>query len=243
MKRKPKIRSTNSRKDTPDRLLDAAEEVFARSGYDAASIRAITRAARVPLALAHYHFKSKKELFRRVFARRVDELRARRLAVLEKFRDAADGEPIPVDQIVEAFAYPAFELSINGAPGWKNYMKLNAQISISDKYVALVGDLFDPTATTFLKEMRRSLPNASPAAISWTYLFLVAAIAAALAESGRIELLSKSKVKSSQLAQACENVKRVISAGFKALEEHQPEEPEKRASEHPVSEVSEFGAR
>ena len=97
-------------------------------------------------------------------------------------------------------------------------MKLNAQISISEKYVAMVGDLFDPTATTFLREMRRSLPNASPAAINWGYLFFVATIAAVLAESGRIELLSKKKIRSSQLTQACGNAKRVISAELKALE-------------------------
>ena len=218
MKRKAKSRES-SRKDTPDRLLNAAEEVFARSGYDAASIRAITRAARVPLALAHYHFKSKKDLFRRVLARRVDELCTRRLEMLNNFKEAANGDPIPVIQIVEAFAEPAFDLSIHGGPGWKNYMKLNAQISISKKYVAMVGDLFDPTATSFLNEMRRSLPGASPAAIDWAYLFFVAAIAAALAESGRIELLSKSKVKSSQLAHALDNAKRMISAGMEALDD------------------------
>jgi AcrR family transcriptional regulator len=218
MKQKSKLRSGNSRKDTPDRLLDAAEEVFASSGYDAASIREITRVARVPLALAHYHFENKKELFRQVLARRVDELRTRRLALLGKFKHAANGGPLAIAQIVEAFTEPAFELSMRGGPGWKNYMKLNAQISISKKYVAMVGDLFDPTATTFLREMRRSLPNASPAAINWGYLFFVATIAAVLAESGRIELLSKKKIRSSQLTQACDNAKRVISAGLKALE-------------------------
>ena len=67
MKQKSKLRSSNSSGRYSRSLLDAAEEVFASSGYDAASIRAITRVARVPLALAHYHFKNKKELFRQVW--------------------------------------------------------------------------------------------------------------------------------------------------------------------------------
>jgi AcrR family transcriptional regulator len=217
MKAKAKSRRKNGRNDTSDRLLDAAEEVFARSGYDAASIRAITKVARVQLALAHYHFKSKEQLFRQVLTRRDDELRSRRLAMLQKFKDQANGEPVPVGHIVEAFAEPAFYLSIHGGPGWKNYMKLNAQISIAEKYVAMVGDIYDPTATVFLREIRHSLPNATAASITWGYLFAVAAIAAALSESGRIELLSKNKLRSSQLAQAYAHAKVMISAGLQAL--------------------------
>jgi AcrR family transcriptional regulator len=217
MKAKAKSRRKNGRNDTSDRLLDAAEEVFARSGYDAASIRTITKVARVQLALAHYHFKSKEQLFRQVLTRRDDELRSRRLAMLQKFKDQANGEPVPVSHIVEAFAEPAFYLSIHGGAGWKNYMKLNAQISIAEKYVAMVGDIYDPTATVFLREIRHSLPNATAASITWGYLFAVAAIAVALSESGRIELLSKNKLRSSQLAQGYAHAKVMISAGLQAL--------------------------
>ena len=99
MKQKSKLRSGNSRKDIPDRLLDAAEEVFASSGYDATSIRAITRVARVPLALAHYHFKNKKELFRQVLVRRVDELRTRRLALLGNSNALQMAGPLPLPKL------------------------------------------------------------------------------------------------------------------------------------------------
>jgi AcrR family transcriptional regulator len=202
---------------TPDRLLDAAEAVFARNGYDAASIRTITKVARVPLALAHYHFKSKEELFRRVLIRRVDALRSKRLELLQKFKDRALGRPIPIDEVVEAFAEPAFHLSMNGGQGWKNYMKLNAQISIAEKYVSMVGDVYDPTATIFMGEMHRALPNASAPSIKWGYLFAVAVTAAALAESGRIEILSNNKIKSSQLVQAYNHAKIFISDGLQGL--------------------------
>lgn len=214
---KVKAKSRNSSNGTPERLLDAAEEVFAKSGYDAASIRTITKVARVQLALAHYHFKNKEELFRQVLIRRVAELRFKRLALLQTFRDAARGRPLPISQVVEAFAEPAFDLSIRGGRGWKNYMKINAQISISEKYVSMVGDIYDPTATTFIREMHRSLPHAASASIKWGYLFAVAVTAAALSESGRIEVLSNNKIRSSQLMQAYNHAKVVISAGLQAL--------------------------
>ena len=48
---------------TKERLLDAAEELFAERGYAGTSLRAVTGAARVNLAAAHYHFGGKRELF------------------------------------------------------------------------------------------------------------------------------------------------------------------------------------
>ena len=55
---------------TRERILDAAERLFAERGYDGASLRAITGQARVNLAAVNYHFRSKRALMRAVFARR-----------------------------------------------------------------------------------------------------------------------------------------------------------------------------
>ena len=46
--------------DTKERLLDAAEEVFAREGYRAASLRTITEHAAVNRAAVNYHYGSQR---------------------------------------------------------------------------------------------------------------------------------------------------------------------------------------
>src|SRR5436305_4868350 len=69
---------------TRERILDAAEETFARQGYFAATIRGITRTAGVELSLSRYHFGSKDELFRQVVARRADAICAMLEASLAK---------------------------------------------------------------------------------------------------------------------------------------------------------------
>ena len=48
---------------TRDRILDAAEELFAEQGF-ASSLRNITSSAGVNLAAVNYHFGSKEELIR-----------------------------------------------------------------------------------------------------------------------------------------------------------------------------------
>ena len=43
------------------KILDAAEELFAQSGFSETSLRQITNKAEVNLASVNYHFGSKKE--------------------------------------------------------------------------------------------------------------------------------------------------------------------------------------
>ncbi len=55
--------------DTVDRILDAAEILFAEKGFSETSLRQITGKAQVNLAAVNYHFGSKNALIQAVFAR------------------------------------------------------------------------------------------------------------------------------------------------------------------------------
>lgn len=57
---------------TPDRLLDAAEELFAARGFDSVSTREIADAAGVNLAGIRYHFGGKRGLYLAVLRRAMD---------------------------------------------------------------------------------------------------------------------------------------------------------------------------
>jgi AcrR family transcriptional regulator len=92
--------------DTPERILDAAERLFARQGVAATSLRSITTDAGVNPAASHYHFGSKRELVAAILTRRItplSEARIRRLEQLEKLHPAG---PIPIGPLVEAFVVP-----------------------------------------------------------------------------------------------------------------------------------------
>jgi AcrR family transcriptional regulator len=49
--------------ETRERILDAAERLFARNTFEGASIREIAKAAGVPVALVNFHGGSKEELY------------------------------------------------------------------------------------------------------------------------------------------------------------------------------------
>jgi len=92
--------------ETPQRLLDAAEELFAARGYDGASVREITQRAGCNLAAINYYFDGKTNLYRAVFERRLTALRTSRLEAIARAREErADLEGL-LRVFAEAFLEP-----------------------------------------------------------------------------------------------------------------------------------------
>jgi len=78
--------------DTKDRILDAAEHLYARKGYHSTSLREITGQAGVNLAAVNYHFGSKENLLRAILERRIVPLNEVRLELLKKVKEQAISE-------------------------------------------------------------------------------------------------------------------------------------------------------
>ena len=68
---------------TKDRILGAAEELFAQHGFAGTSLRQVTSLAAVNIAAVNYHFGSKENLVNEVFRRRMDDMTALRLSQLK----------------------------------------------------------------------------------------------------------------------------------------------------------------
>ena len=111
--------------DTKEKILDVAEELFAKIGYQGTSMRAITSRAKVNLAAANYHFGSKQGLITAVIERRLLPLNSLREQGLNAAREKAaqaGGKP-SVEAVLRAFIEPTLLLS-ESAPGAKNFITL-----------------------------------------------------------------------------------------------------------------------
>lgn len=87
------------RSDTRDALLTAARKLFAKKGYDGASIRAITTEAGANLGAVTYHFGSKRRLYEAVLDQVLQPMDQRADAVF-----AAPGTPLDrLEALVRAF--------------------------------------------------------------------------------------------------------------------------------------------
>lgn len=95
--------------DTTSSILDAAELLFAKQGYDATSIREITRHAGVNVAAVNYHFGDKPALLRAVTDRIVTPLNQRRFHLLDLAQARAEPAPPDLEAVLDAFIRPDVE--------------------------------------------------------------------------------------------------------------------------------------
>src|SRR6185312_8911583 len=124
-----KTRSVNRSGSTKERILAAAETLFAQRGFDGASLRQLTSDAGVNLAAVNYHFGSKEKLVEQVFRRRLDALNAQRLAALARVA----GQPeTRLEDVLDAFIRPALELSHEDSGSL--FMRLLPQLSKEELY-------------------------------------------------------------------------------------------------------------
>src|SRR5690606_27657654 len=114
---------------TKEKILDAAESLFVQRGYYGTSLRDISKAAGVQLALAHYHFGSKEDLFRAVIDRRAEEnADSMRTALSNVVIASGDKAPDP-EAVLRSFIKPVVDRSLRGGEGWRNYIRLLAQVA------------------------------------------------------------------------------------------------------------------
>jgi AcrR family transcriptional regulator len=211
------MRKKNSTRPGSERILDAAEGLFAKRGYHGVSLRDITQSAGVDVALVGYHFGGKRELFAAVFERRAEVLNRERLVLLEEVRRAARPGAPAIESIVNAFTQPLLQRAARGGPGWKSYFALVAYVNNSPEFAVMMTRHFDPLVDRFIAVLREALPECPPREIYWGYQFLTGALTLTFAETGRIDKLSAGLCRSSDLDSVYERLAPFVAAGFRAL--------------------------
>jgi AcrR family transcriptional regulator len=209
---------TKERQHTRDRILDAAEELFAQKGHEGVSVRRIMSKAEADVSLAYYHFKSKRDLFDQVMLRRADILNDIRLKALEAVEKRHPDDAPTVEEIIDAFTHPLLDLLANEHEKWKHYFQLIAQINNSPEWGGeLMTRYFDPLVKRFVEALRVALPDCDDADLYWSYHFLSGALTLTFAETGRIDNLSGGKVRASDLASVVDRMPKFLAAGFERL--------------------------
>jgi len=203
---------------TRDRILDAAEHLFAARGFHGCSIRDITGEAGVDVALANYHFGSKQGLLEAVVMRRAQDLNAERLARLDAVLATSRGRTPSLEAIIDAFTHPLLDRSTRGSAGWKSYFALIAEVNNSPEFGGvLMPRHFDPVVQRFIEAIRLALPGSHDRDVYWAYHFLSGALTLTFAETGRIDKLSGGVCRSGDLVSVHQRLVPYCAAGFRAL--------------------------
>ncbi len=144
---------------TRERLLDEAEELFARFGYEAVSVRSIAAAAEANVAAVNYHFGGKENLYLEVLRRRLEPKRRRLLAAMEEIESVPAGRP-RLEMLVRSFVQAHLEDALTG-PGGAMGMRLISRELAEPRQGALVllTDLIGPVRRRYLDLLSEELPE------------------------------------------------------------------------------------
>lgn len=168
-----------SQPDTKQRILDAAERLFAEGGFHHTSLRAITTKAGVNLAAVNYHFGGKEALVEAIFERRLSPLNAARRQQLDAVRDRAraEGRAPDIEEVLRAFIEPTLAFRDAG-PGARAFISLVGR-ALSEPDGVVRGAFLhhmQPLFTYLLELTRSALPHLDPQRTFWRLFFALSAI-------------------------------------------------------------------
>jgi AcrR family transcriptional regulator len=200
--------------DTPARILEVAEELFASNGYRAVSLRSIMRESGVNIAAVHYHFGSKEALLERIFELHCGPMNDERLRLLADCR-AGPGRPPMLEQVLEAYLRPALRPADERA---RRFMRLRAAIAHeqADLSQQLVARHFNAVTKKFVTALVAELGHLPSDDFYWRMHFLLGAQYYTLANPGRIQVISGNVCDPSDAERAIRELVVFAAAGFRA---------------------------
>lgn len=167
-------------RDTRGALLRAATFVFADRGFDAATLREVTRAAGANIAAVNYHFRSKDELLRLTLEQCLGPLNAARLEAMKSCEQAR--QPT-LRMVLDAIVAPLVELSLDERGGRAAIrLMLQTKALPRDLTNEIFAEQFDELHRLSRHMLKRVAPHLSESQIALRYEYIRGAILHVLAD-------------------------------------------------------------
>lgn len=198
---------------TKERILGAAEELFAQHGFAGTSLRQVTSRADVNIAAVNYHFGSKENLVNEVFRRRMDEMSGQRMA---RLRAAVEADPADLEGILAAFVEPPLAMAQDRHGGGAFIRVIaRAYAEKNDSLRRFLSEQYGHVLRAFAKAIAGCMPGLSKEELYWRLDFLAGALTYAMADFGMIKRpVGVSEQEHRQ--RAARELIRFAAAGFKA---------------------------
>ena len=126
------------------KILEEAEILFAKNGYDGTTVRDIAKAANINLAMISYYFGSKEKLIEMLFKQRMGHIKLRIEAVVNNPKISPFNKiEILIDQYIQrVFEKQAFyKIMFSEQIQNKNRLILNSIKSYKNEFIALIDEV------------------------------------------------------------------------------------------------------
>jgi AcrR family transcriptional regulator len=177
---------------TKDKILNAAERLFAEHGFAETSLRMITTKADVNLASVNYHFGSKKTLIQAVFERFMDRFSAGLSDELDKL-DASDSS-LEVIDVLSTLTRPIIlldELRPDGAGVFMNLLG-RAYAETQGHIRRFAMERYSDISKRFSMLLQATSPTMQPSEMFWRLHFMLGSFIFTLAGHKALQEISES---------------------------------------------------
>lgn len=176
---------------TKERLLDAAQELFANRGISATSLRDITSKAGTNLASVNYHYGSKENLIRAVFERYLAPLNRSRHQLFDELQARMDrGESASIRGLLYALTAPCLRLWYENPDFMRLAGRLHTDPNDELRHEVLINQ-FSEIADRMSRISAVLLPKLSPSAVFWRMHFSLGAMLHAITNARDSFVLSR----------------------------------------------------
>ena len=176
---------------TKNKILDAAESLFAVQGFNGTSLREITSQAEVNLAAVNYHFGSKKELIKSVMSRYMNELSP----LLESaLIEVCERENLTLLEVFSAFIEPLLSLNEFKENGTSNFLQLLGR-GYTDSQGFLRWFLttqYPGVINNFVKAVQKAYPELTAEEMFWRLHFTMGTVVFTMSSSDALMDIAKS---------------------------------------------------
>ncbi|WP_434456402.1 TetR family transcriptional regulator [Stutzerimonas urumqiensis] len=164
--------------ETVERILDAAELLFAEKGFAETSLRLITSKAGVNLAAVNYHFGSKKSLIQAVFSRFLGPFCASLEKELDR-REAEQGKPDTLEELLGILVEQAMAVKPRSGDDLSIFMRLlGLAFSQSQGHLRrYLEDMYGKVFRRYMQRVHDAAPAIPPIELFWRVHFMLGAAA------------------------------------------------------------------
>lgn len=182
--------------DTVDRILDAAEELFAERGFSETSLRMITSKANVNLAAVNYHFGSKNALIQAVFARFLTPFSTTLEKAFDDLERRCNGRPPSLHQTLWALTESAVRMPHRNENGISIFMRLLglAYTQSQGHLRKFLEEEYSEPFGRFMRLLKEATPQLSAVDRYWRIQFMLGATAFTMSSSDALREILENKL-------------------------------------------------
>jgi len=205
------------RSDAKQRVLEAAEELFAKHGFESVSIRDITSQCGANVAAINYHFGGREKLVTEVMLRYIEPINEERLARLDAARQRWGGKAVPVEELIDAFVRPLVTRVKKSELSERLFYKLCGRVFSEhiDSLPAEVEAQFAPVLNRFYKAFANSLPELEKEELIWRFHFMVGGMIYLMSHQDMLQRMTHGDSGTPSMEASIGRFIRFSSAGFR----------------------------